>query len=270
MSSAVASSASHVPSSAPRARWSVGVVLSIAAHVAMFGGALLYARITPPRTVQPPPIMAKLVRLGKPRPDDLLPRLAAPTAPEPVKVAKPSPTAPEPPATHEPAVAPKPVPTKEGKGPAEPAPPERDVHDALKRQRRLSDALAKLGAPTDEPTSPKGEAPAGREDGSTLGNAEKAAEGDRYAALVQEALRRNYTVPTTIPERERLFLSVDLRIFIAADGSIRRFQIEKPSGNDAFDRAVEGTLAKTNNLPSPPTILMRTYANEGLGIRFKP
>jgi outer membrane biosynthesis protein TonB len=252
----------------PRARWNAGIVLSIVAHVAMFGGALAYARFTPPHTVAQPPIMAKLVRLGKQRPDDLLPRLSAPPSPPSAKEAPVAPT--PPPATAAPP-AEKPAPPKtEGKGPAETASPERDPREALKRQKRLSDALSRLGAASDEPTSPKGEAPTGREDGSPIGNAEKAEAGDEYAALVQDALRKNFIVPTTISDKEKLYLFIELRIFIASDGRITRFTIDRKSGSDVFDRAVESTLARTEALPSPPTILMRTYATEGLGVRFKP
>src|SRR5208283_2839926 len=73
--------------------------------------------------------------------------------------------------------------------------PAQRARDALLRQKRLSDALAKLGSPTEGPTSPKGDAPAGQTNGDATGTAERAAEGDRYAALVQEALKRNFIVP---------------------------------------------------------------------------
>jgi protein TonB len=254
-----------------RARWTAGVIVSIAAHVAMFGGALLYAQLTPPHTVAQQPIMAHLVRLGHPPDPKLLPRLPAPTrAPEAPHKPDAHPSVPAP-VVAEPAKVPKPDVDEEEAPESDPS--KRDAqraHEALQRQKRLAEALAKLGAPTDDRTSPKGEAPVGQADGDAAGTADKAAEGDRYAALVQEALKRNFIVPTTISEKERLYLFSTLRIFIAADGKITRFKIDKASGNTLYDRAVEETLERTGNLPPPPASLAKTYAGDGLGVRFKP
>jgi TonB family protein len=255
-----------------RARWSIGVVVSLAAHVAMFGGALMYARLTPPHTVAQRPIMAHLVRLGRPAPPKQLPRLPAPTRPPPPGATTPpthstEPTPPDDAVAISPKVAPKPDDESDDESSEKPL---QRAKEALTRQQRLASALAKLGSPTEGPTSPKGEAPVGQTNGDAVGTAERAAEGERYAALVQEALKRNYVVPTTIPEKERLYLANELRIFIAADGKITNFKIEKPSGNELFDGAVKETLENTGTLPPPPPALAAAYSGAGLGVRFKP
>jgi TonB family protein len=256
-----------------RARWTIGTIASVVAHVTMFGGALLYARLTPPRTVAQAPIMARLVRLGKPRPDDLLPRLNRPTRDQvSSKHAKPEPAKPPqdaPNAVAIPQKEPKPTPDEPDEAESPVKQHQKEIKEAMERQKRIADALAKLGAPTDGPTSDKGEDAPGDEKGDVQGDADKAAEGDRYVALVVAALRRNFIVPTAISDKEPLFLNVKLRIFVGADGRITRHTIDESSGNLEYDHAVEATVNRTE-LPSPPADLARTYATNGIGFRFKP
>lgn len=242
-----------------RAPLGPGIVVSILAHVAMFGGALVYARYAAPRVVAERPIIAKLVRLGKPRDEKLLPRL--PNAPPP-------PTAAPPVAVSVPSAAP-PAPSATAKSiDAKPEPPRERANEAMERQRKLMEALDKLGAPTTGPTSKVHEDLPGQADGDRLGDAEKAAEGDRYLALVDRALHQNFVVPTTISEKERLFLSCVVFIKITPDGRVSQSRLTTPSGNDQFDRAVERGL-QTTTLPPPPAAFLARYG-EGLELHFKP
>jgi TonB family protein len=238
-----------------------GVVASIGAHLVMFGGALLYAHMTPPRTVVEKPIVAKLVRLGKPRDEQMLPRLptAAP-APQPppskaVEVASDAPAKPS-----------APVPAKAEKA-VETAPKDR-ISEALERQKRLMDALDRLGPTTPGPTGKTKEPLPGQLDGDVNGNAERAEEGDRYLALVQEEVRKNFVLPTTISEKERIRLSCRINIRIASDGRIADSKIEVSSGNEQFDRAVEAGIQKTK-LPAPPKGFLSRYPG-GITLDFKP
>lgn len=253
-----------------------GLTVSIGAHLAVFGGAWIYAHFTPPRTVPEKPIVAKLVRLGKPRDEKLLPRLPAapppaptPVAPVPVPVVAPQPAPAPPPAAAEPAktveVPSQKVPAVDPKEAAQKASAE-----ALERQKRMMEALAKLGAPAaNGPTGKVAEELPGQADGDANGDADEAAEGDRYLALVQQALRANYAVPTIISDKERLFLKCKLFLKIAANGKIDSYRISEPSGNPHFDRAVETSIQRTV-LPPPPPAFLRTYGDEGLEIGFKP
>jgi TonB family protein len=248
--------------------WS-GLFVSLLAHVTVFGGAWLYARLSPPRTIVDRPIVAKLVQLGTPRSEKMLPRLPPPPS-SPPSAAKPTMEQ----ATHSP-----PPPTKPSTAPVPPAhtastekvtDAQARAEDALMHQKRLAEALAKLESPpTDGPTGKKPQEKVGQKDGSPVGDSDTAVEGDRYTALVVQALKQNFIVPTTISQQERVYLSCDLLIFIAADGNISRFSIDKSSGNAEYDRAVEATIQRTT-LPAPPTSLKRLYGSDGLPVRFKP
>lgn len=244
---------------------SVGLGASLAAHLLMFGGAWVYAMWSPPRVVAEKPIVAKLVRLGKPRDEKLLPRLPkTPTTPPPTTKAAPAPAPAPVPA---PVPAPKAAPSPTAK--AEPVAPKPDpAAAAAARQKQMMEALARV-APVDGPTSDSGEVDLpGQADGDAMGTAEDAAEGDRYLALVEQALRSNYVLPTTISAKERLYLKCVLFLKIAASGKIDSFRIAESSGNPHFDRAVEASVARTMLAP-PPDSFRKTY-RDGLEIVFKP
>lgn len=246
-----------------RAGLSLGLGASVAAHLLMFGGAWLYAIWSPPRVVAEKPIVAKLVRLGKPRDEKLLPRLPkTPTNPPPTTKSAPVP-APAP----APAPAPKAPPSPTAK--AEPVAPKPDpAAAAAARQKQMMEALAKVAA-VEGPTSAAGEEELpGQADGDAMGTAEDAAEGDRYLALVEQALRANYVLPTTISAKERLYLKCVLFLKIAPSGKIDSFRIAESSGNPHFDRAVEASVARTMLAP-PPDSFRKTY-RDGLEIVFKP
>lgn len=259
-----------------------GIVASLLAHALVFGGALVYARYTPPRVVPEKPIVAKLVRLGKPRDEKLLPRLpsAPPPPPKAAAAPQPPPAAPQPPPqaaepaktvalpkeAPAPSVPPKAPDTPPAKAPAPGKSPEQE---ALERQKRLAEALARLGPAPFGATTAKAEELPGQEDGDPEGTADDAAEGDRYLALIEQALRRNYTLPTTITQRERMFLNCKLLLKIARNGKIDAFRIEESSGNDQFDRAVEASVLRTGMLPPPPPSFLKDYG-DGIVIAFRP
>lgn len=275
-----------------------GILVSVLAHVAMFGGALLYAHMAPPRVVPEKPIVAKLVRLGKPRDEKLLPRLPeqAPPSPPAVDAAPAPPPAPEP----------TPPPTTKS-APSEPAPAVKKLTDkkepkvekreekkddkaekreekraqkeearreraleALERQQRLMEALNRLGKPPPPPgpTARKGEPLPGQRDGDVRGTAEKANDGDRYLALVEEALRRSYVLPATISEKERMHLTCEVFIRIDPDGNVDSSHIQESSGNEQFDRAIEAGLRRMS-LPAPPRLFLDRYP-DGIAIRYRP
>jgi TonB family protein len=136
----------------------------------------------------------------------------------------------------------------------------------IERRNRMMQAL---GAVPPGVTGKKPEPLEGQADGDPLGDASQAAAGDMYLALVVQALKRNYVVPTTISQKERLFLACRLRLFIQPDGKIARSEIEESSGNAMFDRAIESSIQKTT-LPKPPKAFLDQYGAEGVGFEFKP
>jgi colicin import membrane protein/protein TonB len=229
------------------------VSASLVAHLLLVGWAVAGR---PPAIIDldQKPIVAKLVRLGEKRPEQYLPRKdeappapappapPAPAAPAPVPAAAPSPTATSP-RTKPPAPA-----------PAAPAAPARGASLAAilsKVQRQQADE-ARWGAP----------------DGDRSGDSETA-EGDQYLALVDRALRANYSAPVTIPERERLYLEATVVLWVEPDGRIIRWRQERPSGNATFDAAVERTLRGTARVPPPPESMRESLRKGGIQLVFR-
>jgi hypothetical protein len=257
------------PGARERRRSWPGLATSVLAHVAMFGGALLYAHISPPRVKSERPIVAKLVRLGEERSDKLLPRLDAASSPPPPS-ARPT-TASKSVSPSAKAAVPLALPTTKPSAPQPPAPKadtRKEAMAALDRQRQLMEAIDNLGPPPVGPTGKKVEPRPGRRDGDARGTAETATEGDRYLGLLDRALHESYVLPTTISEKERRYLMCKVFVRIARDGRLVDSRIEEPSTNPSFDRAIEGGLKKLQ-LPPPPREFLAAYP-DGLEIVFRP
>jgi colicin import membrane protein/protein TonB len=224
------------------------VAASVAVHLAL-GGAALWGR-GPVIDLGQQPITARLVRLGEPRPRELLPRKEAP-APESPEAA---PVAPAPPAPA--AAAAKPGPTARSV-PATKAAPKQAAEKAGGSGRRLGSLLAGM----------KQELAAGSPEGDPLGDSSEAV-GDQYLAQVVRALRQNYRVPSTIGEKERLFLKGTIVLFIEPDGRVLRHEFATRSGNPTFDEALERAVRDTR-LPAPPPEAREAYRRRGLQVDFK-
>ncbi len=226
------------------------VSLSVLAHAMIVTWAV--ARRPPaPIDLEQKPIVAKLVRLGEKRPEEYLPRKEAP-APEP---APPAPkTVALPAAVAQPAKPAAPAPK------APPRPPEPSASGKA-GGTSLASVLSKVQKQVDERRwgDPSGD-PGGDSD---------TAEGNPYFALVDRALRANYTAPVTIPERERLYLEANVILWIEADGRIVRWRQQRPSGNAAFDAAVERTLRVTSRVPPPPEPLRESLRKTGIQLVFR-
>lgn len=228
------------------------VTASVVVHVLLIGWAL--ARPAGPEIdLEQKPIVARLVRLGEKKPEEYLPRKEAPApAPAPAVAAPiPVPNAPRPAvAAPSPKAPTKPAPA----APAAPAPSRgtgTSLASVLSRVRGDVQRERQWGSP----------------DGDPAGDSETGTEGDRYLALVERALHQNYAPPMTIPERERLHLNATVVLYIEPDGRIGRWRIEKPSGNDAFDAALERAV-RLARLPPPPDRLGDQYRRQGVAVIF--
>jgi colicin import membrane protein/protein TonB len=200
--------------------------------------------------------VAKLVRLGEARPRELLPRKEA----EPPPAAEaPAPAAP---AEAAPAPAPKAVAAPAERAPRAPAPRPAAKPGPSERPgkpgARLAGVLSEL----------QQELQAGRADGSPDGDASEAGDGDQYLGLVVHQLRQGYRLPSTISDKERLFLTGTVVLHVEPDGRVSRFELVKRSGNAAFDDALERAVRETR-LPPPPPSLRDLYRRTGLEVVFK-
>ncbi|MGZ6140932.1 MAG: energy transducer TonB [Myxococcaceae bacterium] len=215
------------------------VLASAAAHAAILAWGALH-RPPPVIDLEQKPIVAKLVRLGEKRPEAFLPRKEEapppPTAPPSIPVPGPAAKAPTPAA-------------KPGPATARPDP----LASALNRIRREQ----ALGAPPryGDPT------------GSPEGEASEDEGGDRYLALVTQVLKANYRLPSTLSEKDRMFLKATVVLSIEPDGRVSGFRFEQRSGNASFDDALARAIRQTR-LPPPPADMRERYRSVGLGVHF--
>jgi TonB family protein len=227
------------------------LALAICLHIAVFAVAFALPILFPASQQVRKPIIARMVALGKPRDQRLLPRKENPFPTAGAsKVAPPAP-----------AVASSSPPP--GKAPSRPAP------RAPTRAEMMARALA--GVRADAPSQAREPDPerAGASDGSAIGTAATAEAGEKYFGEVHDIIQQNYVVPSVISERERMALGATIVVWIAADGRLLRHRMEKPSGNAFFDRALETAIARSK-LPPPPPELARELALGGVGINFRP
>lgn len=202
---------------------------SAAAHAALLAAAAL-ARPAPIIDLEQKPIVARLVRLGQPRPAEWLPRKEAP------------PRAAAPPALPTPGATATSPPRAPG-----PERPDRlsSVLDRLRREQ----ALGSPGSPG----------------GSPLGQSSEE-EGDRYLALVQQALHASYVLEG-ISQADCLHLEARVGLTVEPDGRVSGSRFERKSGHEAFDAALSRAVRRAR-LPPPPAELRERYRREGLGVRF--
>jgi len=226
----------------PRIGWvGPGLTLAITLHVAVVAAAFFLPRLFDHPAPLRKPVIAHLVALGKPRDQRLLPRKESP-----------------PPA----AAAQASVPEKPGAPSKMASAPPRQ----MTRQELMERALAGAARRThDEEPDPER---AGQETGNIQGTAASAEEGEKYFGEVEDAIHANYVVPSVISERERMYLSATVVIYIARDGSIVKHVMTKPSGNSFIDQALVLALQRTR-LPPPPPELAK-LVREGVEINFKP
>ena len=229
-----------------------GVVFAVVLHLAVIGAAIVLPRFFQQPPVLRRPIIAHMIALGKPRDQRLMPRKQMPVS---VGI---SPTAPPAPrvASAEPAPS-------FSKGPSKPA----------KHVPTRAELMARALASVDRSAAREARAPdpdrEGAADGSPTGNSATAEAGEKYYSAVHDAIQQNYVVPSVISEAERLYLSATMVVWIARDGTLLKHQLEKSSGNNFFDNALETAIARTR-LPAPPLELARALADDGVGINFKP
>jgi colicin import membrane protein/protein TonB len=224
------------------------VAASVLAHALLATWAVA-RRPPPPVDLDQKPIIAKLVRLGEKRPEEYLPR----------KDAAPPPPAP-------PAAAPAPVAAVAAPGPAAPAPkaPPRPAPPsstgAPGGTSSLASILSKVQRQVDDDRY-------GSPDGDPAGDSDSGSVGDRYLALVRNALLAAYVLPATISERERTFLKATVVLFVEPNGQLRDFRFESRSGNAAYDAALERAI-RVARLPPPPPEMREQFRRNGFGVNF--
>lgn len=247
-------------------------MLSIAVH-----GAAIFLAVKatslPTIELEQTPIRARLVRLGEKKPEQLLPQKDVPAPPAPAEPAPPTPTppapSPEPPSTPPAAPAPDAMPappTEAVKAPPRPGPAHPARPSSVKNPANGGGTSGVLSA-LDKMSKDVARTRYGDPNGDPEGDSDEGSEGDKYDALVNRALHANYRVPSTIPERERLFLEARVRIWVEPDGTINDWKIEKGSGNPVFDDALLKAI-RDARLPPPPSEVRSLWQSRGRQVTF--
>lgn len=236
---------------------SLGIhVLIVVVAVASLG----FTRNDKPKNV----VVTKLVRLGKKRPDDMLPRLLKEKPPAPAKK-KPAPKKPEPKA--KPAEKIIPIKKPEASKPKKTPPP--STESALDRARKASSVSSAL----DRLRSAKGEdEPEGDPEGSNQGKVSdlsKAILGNKYMTEINNCLQSVWNVEG-LSESQTAGLSANVGIWVSSRGKFVRHQIERSSGVPAFDRAVEKAVQKCGGVSPPPNAIRKLVSRDGVEIEFRP
>jgi TonB family protein len=221
-----------------------GLLITLALHGAILGAVkIAHSKGEVPLEVPRDFVVAKMVKLGKPREKFWLPRITEPPRPKAppatIKISE------DPNAAKAPAEAPRPENPEISK----------DLRRALDRARKL-EALAETEPEEGKPT------------GSEHGTAAEASAGDEYATAINDAIRKNWTAPSgLVTDAELARLTATFRVRVSEDGDINDSKLLKSSGNSYFDDSCAAAIQATHKVPAPPAALKRLAAR-GYALEF--
>lgn len=226
------------------------IALSLGLHIGLAAGWLFFPDLTPRRPIDLDDaiVKTKLVKLGKPRDEKLLPRIPT-SAPPPDASKKAQPTD---------------APTPENpQKTAEKQPSAADILEQFKKDNSKKDVndiiRDRLGEPDDE----------GQLDGDRDGVALEGEIKDAYFARVTAAIQRNHQVSTTIPPEELVRLRAVVEFKISGEGAITDVSIRDSSGNDVYDNGVIAAAKRASPVPAPPP-QVRDLAARGVAVNVCP
>lgn len=225
-------------------------VLALAVHVAFF--MLLYFGVT--WRAEPPQGMTVDIWESLPAPH------VAPVAVEPPPVEQPRPVAP--PKLDEPAPTPK-----------------ADIELSDKKKPKIKPPELKKPVEIKQPVLPKKVEPvqidpkvlaeqAAQAEQERVRAEQLAATGrlvDEHKARIIAKIRRNIVMPPDVPDNARAEFDVKL----LPGGSVLDARLSKPSGNAAYDNAVERAILKSQPLPLPADVALFNKFRE-LHLIFSP
>lgn len=224
--------------------------LSLGIHLGLGLGFLFFPSSSKPAlNLDDAVVKTRLVKLGKPRDEKLLPRL--PTSPPPPAADKKAP--------------PKDVPTPEKQDPnASKQPSAADILEKFSKDNAkptdVKDIIRdRIGELTDE----------GQLEGDKDGDALKGELQKTYFMTVIAHLRRNLELSATLSDEERIRLKATVFVRIGPDGEIVDVRIQSSSGSSVFDNDVLGAAKRSSPLPAPPP-LVRDLVGQGVGFNVCP
>ena len=221
-----------------------GLLITLALHAGILGAVkIAHSKGDDPLEIPRDFVVARMVKLGKPREKFWLPRIVQPpratAPPATIKISD------DPNAAKAPVEAPRPDDPKISK----------DLRRALNRARSL-EKLAEA-----EPEE-------GQLTGSATGTATEATAGDAYATAISEAIRKNWSTPTgLVTDGELARLTTVIKVRVGEDGTILENKLYKSSGNSFYDDACVTAVQATRKVPPPPASLRRSAAR-GYALEF--
>ncbi len=222
------------------------IAISVIAHAAVIVAGIISIKSAHSRKPAQNVIVTELVRLGKERPKDLLPRKEEPPPP-PEKADPPPQTTPSP----DPPPQTKPTPQKDATPSAK---------DRLSQLSKVQNALDRLK---------NQEEPEGREDGSQYGTTNKALAGNKLASEIYACLKANWNLPG-ISAAQAAGKSTKLAVSVQKDGRLTDLEITKSSGDQRFDSAVRAATQKCGKVSPPDPDIAESVRKDGIEIVFTP
>ena len=222
------------------------ILVSAVGHVGLAIFAVAFAMWRPSLHQKPQnAIVTKLVRLGKERPPDWLPRKLVEAPP--------------------PAEAPVAIDVKGAQKPVE----HQAVPTAKERVRQLAQVNSALERLKRQQQAEEPEGSAQGVVGGEVSSLAQAIEGNRYVTEIVTCLKSNYAIegvsPDTVKNRSALVL-----IRVERDGSFLESRVERSSGVAAFDRAVERALKLCGHVSPPPAGMRDQVREDGIEVEFQP
>tara|TARA_Y100001934_G_C12234041_1_gene716817 strand:+ start:430 stop:1170 length:741 start_codon:yes stop_codon:yes gene_type:complete len=245
------------------------VVRSLVFHVIVLGSFVIFSTyVSPPSRKVETLMVTKLVKLGKKRPDHLLPRIQKKTSrPRPKTSKTPPKTETKPPKVETKPKAAAPAPKAES-----------SKQDSKDLQKKMSSALERLRAisssnqdeeagPETEPEEPEGD-PDGSIDGE-VSDAAFAVLGSVYATKLKAAIMRCYTIEGLTPSQVQ-GRTATLWARVNHAGIIVDFRIEKTSGLNLLDGSLMKAVKNCSEGPVPPEKLRKRLYTDGIAFNFTP
>lgn len=230
--------------------FTMSIVASALLHAALVGAwAFFTFQQKPAIDLDQAIVKTKLVKLGKPRDEKLLPRLPTSAPPPPSEKVAPSPD--------------KAAPLKPAEQPTEKKPSAAEILSKLKSEETrpdVNDLINKrIGEPTDE----------GQKDGDRLGTELSGAVKAEYGARLAAALQAAQQISATITDEERVRLKAVLNLQIDAEGNVVKAWVQPSSGNAVYDNDVIAAAKRASPLPAPP-LQLRELFESGVAFNMCP
>lgn len=223
--------------------------LSLGLHIGLVAGFMLVPEGKKPAiNLDDNIVKTRLVKLGKPRDEKLLPRLDASKPPPDAskmapKLEEPKPDKQSPDATKKPSAA--------------------DLIKKLKDEStpKSADEIIKerMGEHTDE----------GQLNGDKEGDALNGEIKKTYFGTLVAHIRKHMEVSSTITDDQRVRLKATLSIKVGADGEVLEAKIQTSSGSSVFDNDVITAAKRSSPVPAPPP-QVRALVEQGVAFNFCP